>query len=193
MEVINNVGLPEQTLGGEHYVDASVGSPGRLDLLTHVVDVDSGGITAGFLEVSWLARAYSYLLPSKEGQSDEQQAVAGQVSATQLSYFMEDENILSIDEDYVDAVYWPGDVVARILCEAFFHALHGVFDGFAREQFLAELSQFPRDRSVLSWDQRRWLATANLLWAIGSKWLQQAMLNDDPGIENHLVYYARAR
>src|SRR4051812_9537578 len=36
-------------------------------------------------------------------------------------------------------------------------------------------------------------AQTNLIWAIGSKWLHQAKLNDDPEIENHSVYYARAR
>ena len=45
----------------------------------------------------------------------------------------------------------------------------------------------------MTWDSRRWLALANLAWAIGSRWLSQAKLDDDTGFENHLVYYARAR
>jgi hypothetical protein len=187
----------EQTPGGEHYVDSSVGSPGRQDLLTHsiVMDRDSGAV--GFIgkisEVSWIARAYSYLGAPLSQDSDMHERISDWSSATQFSYYTDDDDLLSINEDYVDALHWPGDVTATILSDAYFHALHGIFDCIVREQFLVELNGFPRDRSSLSWDQRRWLALANLIWAIGSKWLHRAMLNDEPGIEGHLVYYARAR
>ena len=185
------------TPGGENYVDASVGSPGRQDLLTHSIDMGRGRGTVGFIgkisEVSWIARAYSYLVSSTDIHSGGQETPSQRNSAAQLGYFIDDENLLSIDEDHIDAIHWPGDIAARILCEAFFHALHGVFNGFTREEFLEELGEFPRNQRSLSWDQRRWLALTNLVWAIGSKWLHQAMLDDQPGIENHLVYYARAR
>jgi hypothetical protein len=106
---------------------------------------------------------------------------------------MDDDNLLNPDEDYVDPLHWPGDAAARILFEAFFHSLHGIFNCFTRERVLTEIDGFPSNRPSLSWDQRKWLATTNLMWAIGAKWLQRAMLNDEPGIESHLVYYARAR
>lgn len=187
----------DQTPGGEHYVDATVGSPGRQDMLTHSIDMGRGRGTVGFVgkisEVSWVARAYAYLVSPTNKYSSGQETISNRISATQLGYFMDDENLLSIDEDYVDAYHWPGDITAQILSEAFFHALYGIFHSFAREKFLEELSGFPRKQGPLSWDQRRWLALTNLMWAIGSKWLHQAMLNGDSGIENHLVYYARAR
>ena len=148
------------------------------------------GFIGKISEVSWIARAYSYLLAPAGEDLGIQEKLSDRTPATQLSYFMDDEDLLSLNEDYVDALHWPGDLTARILCEAFFHALHGIFDCLARERVLAELDGFPRNRRSLSWDQRRWLATTNLMWAIGSKWLQQAKLNDDPGMENHLVYYA---
>jgi hypothetical protein len=186
----------DQTPGGEHYVDASVGSPGRLDLLTHSIDMGRGRGAVGFIgkisEISWIARAYSYLVPMGRFTGS-QEATSHRSSVMQFGYFMEDENLLTIDEDYVNAFHLPGDGAAQILCEAFFHALHGIFDCFTREEFLLELKEFPRSSTALSWDQRRWLALTNLMWAIGSKWLHQASLNDDLGIENHLVYYARAR
>jgi hypothetical protein len=151
------------------------------------------GFIGKISEVSWIARAYSYLLGPAGGDSATQKNISDRTPATQFNYFMVDEDLLSLDEDNVDALHWPGDLTARILCEAFFHALHGIFDCFARERVLQELDGFSHNRMPLSWDQRRWLATANLMWAIGSKWLQQAMLDDEPGIESHLVYYARAR
>jgi len=156
----------------------------------------SGRGAVGFIgkisEVSWIARAYSYLL-APAGDFRIQDKISDRTSATQFSYFMDDEDLLTFDEDHVDALHWPGDLTARILFEAFFHALHGIFDGFPRDRVLAELDGFPRNRSSHSWDERRWLAIANLMWAIGSKWLHQAMLDDGSGMENHLVYYARAR
>jgi hypothetical protein len=187
---------PDQTPGGEYYVDASVGSPGRLDLLTHSIDMGRGRGAVGFIgkisEISWIARAYDYLVPA-EKSSGVQETTSHPSSIMQLGYFMDDENVLTVDEDYVDALHWPRDGAAQVLCEAFFHALHGIFDCFTREWFLLELKEFPRNITSFTWDQRRWLALTNLMWAIGSKWLDRTSLNDDPAIENHLVYYARAR
>ncbi|KEF54992.1 uncharacterized protein A1O9_08644 [Exophiala aquamarina CBS 119918] len=187
----------DQTIGGENYVDSSVGSPGHQDLLTQSIDIDLGRGTVGFIgkvsEISWITRAYSYLVSLDHEHPDGHANTSQRNSGTQLGYFMDDENLLSIDEDYVNALHWPGDMAVYILSEAFFHALQGIFDSFAREIFLEELRDFPRHQASFSWDQRRWLALTNLIWAIGSKWLHQAMLKDDLGIENHLVYYARAR
>jgi hypothetical protein len=138
-------------------------------------------------EVSWIARAHSYLVSSVD------QEKLNLPHATQFSYYMDEENILSVDEDYVDACYWPGDEIAQILFEAYFHALQGIFNCIDREKFLLELFEYRNNKGPMTWDSRRWLALANLAWAIGSKWLSQAKLNDDLGLENHLVYYARAR
>jgi hypothetical protein len=138
-------------------------------------------------EVSWIARAHSYLVSSVS------QEKLNLPHATRFSYYMDEENILSVDEDYVEACHWPGDEIAQILSEAYFHALQGIFNWIDREKFLLELSEYRNNKGPMTWDSRRWLALANLVWAIGSKWLSQAKLNDDAGFENHLVYYARAR
>jgi hypothetical protein len=138
-------------------------------------------------EVSWIARAHSYLVSSVS------QEKLNLPHATRFSYYMDEENILSVDEDYVEACHWPGDEIAQILSEAYFHALQGIFNWIDREKFLLELCDYRNYKGPMTWDSRRWLALANLVWAIGSKWLSQAKLNDDAGFENHLVYYARAR
>jgi hypothetical protein len=188
---------PDQTPGGEHYVDASVGSPGRLDLLTHSIDIRRGKGTVGFIgkisEISWITRASSYLVSPDNMHPSGQATTLQRKPVTQLGYFMDDENLLSVDEDYVNAFHWPGGVAVQILSEGFFHALQSIFDFFARDEFLAELHQFPHHQTSFTWEQRRWLALTNLIWAIGSKWVHHAMLNDEPEVENHLVYYARAR
>ncbi|EXJ58883.1 hypothetical protein A1O7_06313 [Cladophialophora yegresii CBS 114405] len=187
----------ESTPEDEQYTYASLGLPVGQDVLTHSIDVGRGRRAVGFIgkisEVSWIARAYSYLTVPAAADLAMRENVSNYTPATQFNYFMDDEDLLSLDEDYVDALHWPGDLTARILSEAFFHALHGNFNWFARARFLEELDNFPYNRMHLSWAQRRWLAVANLMWAIGSKWLHHAMLDDEPGMESHLVYYARAR
>ena len=54
----------KEAIGGEHYVDASVRSPGHRNLLTHNVGIDNDGRMVGFIgkisEVSWLAQAQVY-------------------------------------------------------------------------------------------------------------------------------------
>ncbi|KEF53696.1 uncharacterized protein A1O9_10096 [Exophiala aquamarina CBS 119918] len=162
----------------------------------HSIELHGDG-TLGFVgkisELSWIARACSYLDSPAMQSSNTKENRDDHYSATQFNYYTDDDNLLSIDEDLVDALHWPGDVTVKILSEAFFHALHGIFDSFAREQFLTDLDVFSRIPHPLSWDQRRWLGVANLTWAIASKWLNRSMLNDDPTVEGHLVYYARAR
>jgi hypothetical protein len=187
----------ERTPGAEQYADASVGLTDRQDSLTYSIDMSRGKGPIGFIgkisEISWIARAYSYLIAPEGRDLDRQSAISDPIPLTQFSYVMEDDDLMSLEESSVDPLYWPGDATARLLFEAFFHSLHGVFDCLTRERVLAELDGFPRNFAGLSWEQRRWLAVTNLMWAIASKWLQRAMLNDDPGMENHLVYYARAR
>ena len=185
-------------MGAEQDADASVGSPRRQDTLTHSIETGPSGGFIGFIgkisEVSWIARAFSYLIAPGGKDSDIEGQLSDRTPATQFNYFMDDEDLLSLDEDFVDPLHWPGDVTARLLTEAFFHCLHGIFDCFVRERMLADLDAFARNRfSPLSWEQRRWLARTNLMWAIGAKWLQRSMLNDDLAMENHLMYYARAR
>ncbi|KAJ9493237.1 hypothetical protein H2202_011304, partial [Exophiala xenobiotica] len=94
---------PKQTLAGEHNVDASVGSPGRQDLLSHSIDIGRGGGSAGFMgkvsEISWLAQASSYLVTSPDKHSARRKNVPGQECIDYLNYLMDDEDLLSIDED----------------------------------------------------------------------------------------------
>ncbi|KAK5202660.1 hypothetical protein LTR96_011402 [Exophiala xenobiotica] len=187
----------KETVGGEHYIDASVGSPGHQNLLTQPLGIGNDGGMVGFIgkmsEVSWLARAQHHLLSGVDGRSARQGQPSDDDAATQFTYFMDEEDILSVDEDYVDPLHWPGEPAVQILSEAFFHSVPNALHGISREQFLGELHAFAQYHGSLSWDQRRWLALTNLIWALGSRWLHKSMLADLPGLDNHLVFYARAR
>jgi hypothetical protein len=79
------------------------------------------------------------------------------------------------------------------LAEAYFHAIQGAFVFVHRERFLDALAHFSRKQSPLSWVERRWLALANLVFALGAKWLRQTEPDDSLVVHNHLEFYARAR
>ncbi len=111
-----------------------------------------------------------------------------------FSCFVDDNNVLSVDEDLVNALQPPSSAAISVLSEAFFQASEPILNLVAKAQFLERSTEVVHGLNNMSWEQHRWLASANLMWAIGSKWLHMAKLQDeDLGIENHLVYYARAR
>jgi hypothetical protein len=114
-------------------------------------------------------------------------------TTTDLIYFMDDTNILAVDEDFVDQYHWPARESVVLLSEAFFHAMQGAFQFVLREQFLQQAYQFSATGQNPSWTKRPWLALANLVWAIGSKWLQITKLSEQEPNDEHLIYFARAR
>lgn len=163
------------------------------------MDLDLGRGASGFVgkmsEMAWIQRAWEHSIqPSLNPTNDLPRAEFDhQISAAKdFTYYLDDTNVLSIDEDHVDERSWPPFNTALILTEAYFHAMQGAFSFIQRDQFLDDLVNFPREQSVWSWAERRWLSLANLVWAIGSKWLHIAKLHHDT-VEDHLVYYARTR
>jgi hypothetical protein len=176
---------------GEQGLDTSVGFTNHLDLLTHNVDFGYGAGAAGFIgqmsEISWIGRAHRNLI--QNSPSDRPSGIA----MAQYSYFMDDEDVLAVDEDHVNALELPPEGLTSFLSETFFHCVQGAFDFTIREQFLQDLNEFHRFPHSLSWDQRRWLGLANIMWAIASKWLQMAGFEGESRLESHSVYYARAR
>ena len=107
-------------------------------------------------------------------------------------------------EDYVDASLVPSGRTVQVLTEAYFESVHGAFRFIDREQFLYDFRQIfdgATVPTVFDHLQRSTLATANVTWAIGAKWIEMTQLDrhtlsnnaSAPLIENHLVYYARAR
>lgn len=187
---------------GEKHTPATVGSPGTQDQLSEAVDLGRGTGAAGFMgkmsEVSWIQRAKEHLLamPLAPGEGIETMQIQYDRhtrDARKSNYFMDDVDLLSVDEDHVIAQEMPPLELSFILAEAYFHAIQGAFVFVHRERFLDALAHFPRKQSLLSWVERRWLALANLVFALGAKWLQQTEPDGSLVVYNHLEFYARAR
>jgi hypothetical protein len=182
---------------GEEAVPFSSSSTHQEGRLQEIVDLGQGEGAAGFIgqmsEISWMQRVLEHLMGVQPEDAQASQAAVSQYSlqVRDLNYFMDESDLLCINEDHVEAWRLPSPKDAIVLSEACFHSLHDAFRFLDKDSFFQALSNFPRGKTVLSWTERCWLATANIVWATGGKWLQSAKSNGCP--ETHLMYYARAR
>jgi hypothetical protein len=192
---------------GEAFETAGdVGSPGKQGELSKGVDLEYGGGAAGFIgkasPISWVQRCKEHLAPISSPshqpnpiETTQTQLDQHDAAANKVNYYLDDEDLLSVDEDRLPSEREdiPSPETAYLLAEACFHSLQGAFMFNYRAEFLETLSHFPSNRPTLSWRQRQWLATANIVFAIGARWLQFTSLMDNRVILHHVEFYARAR
>lgn len=104
-----------------------------------------------------------------------------------------------MDEDIVNPMEVPPLPIAKLLAKAYFETVHDTFPLLDRDTFMDTLLRQSRNRQPLSWEDRRWLSTANIVFAVGAKWMYRTRPGraDQPGHNigpgDHIVYYARAR
>jgi hypothetical protein len=181
-----------------------VGSPGRQGELSKRVDLEHGAGAAGFIgkasEISWVQRCKEHLAPRSPPsllrdpmETTQTQLDQHDAAANKVNYYLDDADLLSVDEDIIVSEDIPPPEVAYLLAEACFHSLQGAFMFIYRAEFLETLSHFPPHRPVLTWRQRQWLASANIIFAIGARWLQYTHMDDLTSDYNHIEFYARAR
>ena len=185
---------------GERRVLADVGSPGRQGELSGVVQLNQGSGLSGYIgkmsDISWIQRVHEHIegksltfifeLPTAQIDHSAEQTSG-------MSYLVDQDELLSVDEDFVDPYQYPPVSTAMLLSESFFHALHGTFNFVEREQFLNDLMTVQAAGPINTWSQRGFLAVCNLVWATGARWLQMTELGLRSDAEDHLIYYARAR
>jgi hypothetical protein len=180
--------------------DTDAGST-RQEELPHTIDLDHCGGAFGYIgkisHISWIQTAHECI----RLQTDADETSTLGISRTtnyaskiaDFNYIVDEIDLLAVDEDHLDQYQQPTTQRMMILSEAFSHAMHGPFQFLVREQFLRKLSALPHVVAIGPWASRRWLALANLVWAIGAKWLGGASLNKLDSSKDHLVFYARAR
>lgn len=174
-----------------------MGSPKFQDHSSAFVNLAHGKGASGFIgklsEISWLGRAREYILqnvtriPEPRGSTNLEW-----LAAADLNYHVDEANLLAVDEDVVDEYQWPS--MAATMAGAYFDTLYPTFPFVNKGQFLQELSQSYHFQEQLPIQQRRrWLAKANMIFCLGSKWFLQGNANSRVGRDDHLMYYARAR
>jgi hypothetical protein len=162
-----------------------------------IAELCQGDEGLGFIgqisEISWVHSTMRLLVGAHTRNLQGTQKVVGQhsIHVEALNYFMEESDLHTIKGDIAGARKWPSVEISMLLSDAYFHAVAGTFSFMHRSSFFQSLTNFPRNRPVLSLSESRWLTAANLIWAIGTKWLQLANL--DKPTECHETYYARAR
>lgn len=195
----------------ESLVGSNVDSLDRQRELSSSVDLDQGiglpGYVGKMSDVSWMQRIRVYLVgfPSLcEPGIGILDINIQAITTANIGYYVDDQDLLAVDEDCLDPEQLPNWHAALVLTEAYFQAVQGPFRFVERNPFLDTLRQvFDRKSggAPLTWPQRHWLALANIMWAVASKWLTVSGF-DQPEfpvpearriLESHLVYYARAR
>ena len=196
-----NAGKSQSTSGlGEKAVPPSVGSPGRQGEIAYLFHLEHGSGMTGYVgkmsEVSWLQRVREYFVGQPQVAGSDTTPAALDLHSAQahdLTYFMDNEDLLSVDEEDVDAYRMPPPATALLLCEAYFHALQGAFQFVKRDAFLRILDQLCAEPKHTTWAERRTLGLANIIFALGAKWLDDTNLDQNGITESHTTYYARAR
>ena len=185
---------------GEKAVTTSVGSLGRQGEIQHVFHLDHGSGMTGFVgkmsEVSWIQRVREHFIGSPTVVGSDVTPAELDLHSAQahdLNYFMDDEDLLFVNEEDVDSQQLPPPATALVLCEAYFHALQGAFQFVKRESFIRILNQLFIGPRHTTWTRRRIMGLANIIWAVGAKWLNDTNLDPNGIAERHTVYYARAR
>jgi hypothetical protein len=189
---------------GETVTAVSVGSPGAMDWLAPTVSLGIGNGASGYVgkssEISWLQRAQEHMSSQQDDDDQIHQSLGDyHPDGSELDYHMDEANLLAVDEDRVNPMEVPPLPIAKVLAKSYFETVHGSFPLVAQEEFMHVLfSQF-HSRPPLSWEGRRWLSMANIIFAVGAKRLyltrprQADMQGPNVGSGDHIVYYARAR
>jgi hypothetical protein len=160
--------------GRGQYDEHSESSPGNEDFLSHAVDLDHGAGAAGYIgklgKASWIERVHNLLSISGRSLHGTHMGKLDMTTPAQFSYSMDDVDLLGVDEDDINALFWPDVLTTLVLTEAYFHAMQGPFGFVIRDVFLQEVADFSHRQTRLHWDQPTWLGLANLVWAIASRW-----------------------
>jgi hypothetical protein len=183
---------------------ASVNSPGAMDQQATLVTLGIGSGASGYIgkssEISWLQRAHEQLASQQAKVNDSlPDSDDDHPHVSYFDYHMDEANLLAVDEDTVNPMEVPPLPVAKALAEAYFETVHNSFPLVAKNTFMDVLiSQF-HSRPPLTWEGRRWLSVANIIFAVGAKWtyltrpIKANSRGPNIGPGDHIVYYARAR
>ena len=177
---------------------SQVGSPGHMQELPHITNLDHGEGLAGYVgklsEASWMQRCREHLLgnaPLLQPDVNANWFDSHVLQTMDLKYFMDDQELLSTGEETILPYQLPPLKLGLLLTEAYFHCLQGAFRFVEREEFVADF--ISESMRTTEWPNRHFLALANIVWAVGAKWLELTQLDRHDVLEGHSVYYARAR
>lgn len=135
--------------------------------LSSKVNLAQGGGASGLVghmsEVSWIDQAFG-VVRGRPDATRPRLLTSGVLdshafSAANVIYFVDDNEVLAVNEDLIDQYQRPSFSRSLVLTEAYFHALQDAFPFVVRNDFLSNLFNMSTQRS---WIGRRLLAKANI-------------------------------
>ncbi|CZR65645.1 uncharacterized protein PAC_15545 [Phialocephala subalpina] len=185
---------PEDGSGGEDQ-DSNIGSTGSLDVVNVDPDRDETRATGHMGKASSVAWAKRTAVEYDTKTLAQQGSTLGthQSGYTLASYHTEDADVEFVDMSNINEFDWPDYETADVLLGLYFENVHGTLPLVDREKFTTKYHDFPRGSEDLSSEDRVWLGTLNLIFAISAFYAQLIKRHDCGHHHDHLIYLKRAK
>jgi hypothetical protein len=176
--------------------DAEIGSTGSLDVIN--VDTDRDDTRA----TGHMGKSSSVAWAKRTAEECEQRSRQGSASGKYesgialASYHTEDADIEFFDASHIAPIDWPDPKTADALVEAYFDHVHEAFPILDRAAFMLRYKGFNRGATDLLKEDLIWLATFNIVFAIGAVYFNLTTESKDRSRtlhHDHLIFFTRAK
>ena len=202
---VDNRSREQGSSSGERYVNASVGSPGKLDISREDFNRDTQSRATGFLgkssEVTWLSRLKKQVRFNEdsggrfEQERDRHQDTTmlpdprHEFSTSRVDYNTNDQSVIMTED--VDAFALPNMDVADNLLNTYMNSVHCTYPIVGKNTFVNQYRTFFRGPPIKPGS--KWMAVLNLVFAIAAKHSHLTRAPWAGDASDHLVYFERAR
>ncbi|KAF7846547.1 hypothetical protein BT93_L4176 [Corymbia citriodora subsp. variegata] len=173
--------------------------------LTYALDLGRGNGAAGFLgrtsATAWMLKVADRLDITRQ----DMQAVTGNYSTStrpertnalsteDFKFYDDEQELLLVNEDFIDACELPPQDTALVLTRAFFEATSPTFRFCDQDSFYEKTYRYTDAHNVQPVTDMQYLAQANMVWAVGAHWLKVHGYDTVITFHDHSYFYARAR
>jgi hypothetical protein len=186
----------EEEESDDQDADAEVGSTGSLDVIN--VDTDRDDTRA----TGHMGKSSSVAWAKRTAEECEQISRQGLASGSNgpgfalASYHTEDADIEIFDTSDTSPFDWPNPKEADALVKLYFDHVHETFPILDKAMFMLRYHGFSRGIRDLSKEDVIWLATFNVVFAIGAVYLHLTIEDKDRNRNlhhDHLIFFTRAK
>jgi hypothetical protein len=186
----------EEEESDDQDADAEVGSTGSLDVINVDTDRDDTRATGHMgksSSVAWAKRtAEEWEQSSRQGSA----SYKHEPGFALASYHTEDADIELFDTSGINPFDWPDPEQANKLVRIYFDHVHETFPILDKAVFMLRYQGFSRKTRDLLKEDLIWLATFNVVFAIGAVYLHLTIEDKDRNRNlhhDHLIFFTRAK
>lgn len=171
----------------------SVSSLKSVDRASADIDLKTGPRLAGFTGKGTDINLMRHVLMRSHDHGDTTlHKYLNSLRLSNFNYHVDDADLLSVDEDFLNPFEWPGPTIARRLAVTYFSVIHPCIPIIDSRAFWARFESLPLTGPG-TFEDRCDLATINLVFAIGAQFNYATNVEIYRVKFDHLTYYARAR